>query len=58
MVGVEEGRDFRFRGDLYSQQSTFPLVKYVTFDTISVLEEKNEILTTIVTRIWRLYSQP
>jgi len=40
MVGVEEGRDFRFRGDLYSQQSTFPLVKYVTFDTISVLEEK------------------
>ena len=26
MVGVEEGREFRFRGDLYSQQSTFPLV--------------------------------
>ena len=26
MVGVEEGRDFRFRGDLYSQVSTFPLV--------------------------------
>jgi len=26
MVGVEEGRDFRFRGDLYSQESTFPLV--------------------------------
>ena len=25
MVGVEEGREFRFRGDLYSQESTFPL---------------------------------
>jgi len=23
---VEEGREFRFRGDLYSQESTFPLV--------------------------------
>ena len=28
MVGVEEGREFRFRGDQYSQESTFPLVKY------------------------------
>ena len=27
MVGVEEGREFRFRGDLYSQESIFPLVK-------------------------------
>ena len=26
MVIVEEGREFRFRGDLYSQESTFPLV--------------------------------
>jgi len=26
MVGVEEGRELRFRGDLYSQESTFPLV--------------------------------
>jgi len=26
MVEVEEGREFRFRGDLYSQESTFPLV--------------------------------
>jgi len=26
MVGVEERREFRFRGDLYSQESTFPLV--------------------------------
>ena len=26
MVGVEEGREFRFRGDLYSQETTFPLV--------------------------------
>ena len=30
MVGVEEGREFRFRGDLYSPESTFPLV-YFTF---------------------------
>ena len=29
MVGVEEGREFCFRGDLYSQESTFPLVYYV-----------------------------
>jgi len=26
MVGGEEEREFRFRGDLYSQESTFPLV--------------------------------
>ena len=26
MVGVEEGREFRFRGDLYAQESTLPLV--------------------------------
>ena len=26
MVGVEEGREFHFRGDLYSQESTFPVV--------------------------------
>ena len=26
MVGVEEGRELRFRGNLYSQESTFPLV--------------------------------
>ena len=26
MVGVEEGREFRFRRDPYSQESTFPLV--------------------------------
>ena len=24
---VEEGREFRFCGDLYSQESTFPLVR-------------------------------
>jgi len=29
MVVVEEGREFRFRGDLYSQESTFPLVLVV-----------------------------
>jgi len=26
MVGVEEGREFRFHGDLYSHESTFSLV--------------------------------
>jgi len=30
MVGVEEGHEFRFRGDLYSQESTFPLLSNVT----------------------------
>ena len=30
MVGVEKGREFRFLGDLYSQESTFPLVRHVT----------------------------
>jgi len=29
MVGVEEGREFRFREDLYSQESTFPLVVHL-----------------------------
>jgi len=28
MVGVEEGREFRFRGDLYSQDSTLPPVSF------------------------------
>jgi len=36
MVGVEEGREFRFRGDLYSQESTFPLV-YCFIGYISAL---------------------
>jgi len=31
IVGVEEWREFRFRGDLYSQESTFPLVFYYSF---------------------------
>ena len=37
MVGVEEGREFRFRGDLYSQESTFRLVVLfiIIFDTLS-----------------------
>ena len=29
MVGVEEGLEFRFCGDLYSQESTFPLVLFI-----------------------------
>jgi len=32
MVGVEEEREFRFRVDLYSQESTFPLV-IIIFNT-------------------------
>ena len=39
MVGVEEGREFRFRGDLYSQESTFPLVK--TAISIMVISNRN-----------------
>ena len=41
MVGVEEGREFRFRGDLHSQESTFPLVNllfsFVLLRDISIL---------------------
>jgi len=37
MVGVEEGREFRFRGDLYSQESTFPLVSAVIVATCACL---------------------
>ena len=41
MVGVEEGREFRFLGDLYSQESTFPLVLHFI--------EKNERVSFSVT---------
>ena len=40
MVGVEEGREFRFRGDLYSQESTFPLVA-----TVPNQVANNQVLT-------------
>jgi len=36
MVGVEERREFRFRGDLYSQESTFPLVKNILLRKLSM----------------------
>jgi len=36
MVEVEEGSEFCFRGDLYSQESTFPLVN-TFFKTFSRL---------------------
>ena len=36
MVGVEEGREFRFRGDLYSQDSTFLLVIYLSTRSLVV----------------------
>jgi len=39
MIGVEEGREFRLRGDLYSQESTFPLVYYLVtaFSALTLL---------------------
>ena len=37
MVGVEEGREFRFRGDLYSHQSTFPLVIIIINSIVTVV---------------------
>ena len=40
MVGVEEGREFRFRGDLYSQESTFPVVVYWTLSEIILATKK------------------
>jgi len=48
MVGVEEGREFRFRGDLYSQKSTFPLVVHCTAFWIHIcLFTRGAILLTI-----------
>jgi len=38
MVGVEEGHEFRFRGDMYSQESTFPLVVSVSVLLTSLLQ--------------------
>ena len=38
MVGVEEGSEFRFRGDLYSQDSTFPLVLFVATSLMNKAE--------------------
>ena len=35
MVEVEEGHEFRFRGDLYSQESTFPLVSESIFSNVT-----------------------
>jgi len=32
MVRIEEGREFRFRREVYSQESTFPLVSSVSLD--------------------------
>jgi len=37
MVGVEEGREFRFRGDLYSQESTFPLAVFAISNLMCLL---------------------
>jgi len=37
MVGVGEGREFRFRGDLYSQENTFPLVLVAVIIVVAVV---------------------
>jgi len=46
MVRVEEGREFRPRGDLYSQESTFPLVQHVMMFVTMVYWLSDEILYT------------
>jgi len=43
MVGDEEGREFLFRGDLYSQESTFPLVAHVFLGRSSGCQEVAEV---------------
>ena len=48
MVGVEQGREFRFRGDLYSQKSTFPLVYYASSDLFVCLHRKNSRFTAFL----------
>jgi len=50
MVGVEEGREFRFRGHLYSQESTFPLgySRFIVSGTSSNIfcnDADNDVLT-------------
>jgi len=50
MVGVEEGREFRFRGDLYSHESTFPLVLAVNSlnsDKIKVLKSAGSAAVSV-----------
>jgi len=44
VIGVEEGREFRFRGDLYSQESTFPLVRYETYKVIASENTSDNVL--------------
>jgi len=46
MVGVEERREFRFRGYLYSQENTFPLVQHVMMFITMVYWLSDEILYT------------
>jgi len=48
MVGVEKGREFRFRGDLYSQESIFPLVYYASSDLFVCLHWKNPRFTAFL----------
>jgi len=47
MVGVEEGREFRFCWDLYSQESTFPQVgywdSYGRIESIGIAELKLDV---------------
>ena len=66
MVGVEEGREFRFRGDLYSQESTFPLVisaapgctKDVTAPEHAVLVGSEEIVCWVELLISKQIESP
>jgi len=37
MVGVEEGHKFRYHGDLYFQESTFPLVELCVYQSENVV---------------------
>jgi len=49
MVGVEEGREFRFRGDLYSQESTFPLVSVADIP-VSIVQLDEDKISTLLTQ--------
>jgi len=49
---VEEGREFRFRGDLYSQESTFPLVWICKVRFFNSLESNNFQSISYLDTVW------
>jgi len=60
MVGVDEGREFRFLGDLYSQESTFPLVvtlPLVWVQSIAISVSVSMLVTSARKRISRIAYQ-